>query len=260
MIATMAAGCLAQDGPTFEVASIKPADIAPGDGYTMWLKGGPGTNDPTRIDYHNASLGDLICRAYGVEAYQIVGPEWLQTELYQIAATVAAGSSKEQFQSMLRNLLADRFKVQLHRDRKEMEIYSLIVAKGGPRFKAHVDRPTDDHPQAFGSKTDSEGYPVIPSAGMAVINGHARLKTPNAGMDSITGMLAGQLHSPVNNDTGLTGKYDFELFWITQPGAGDNGPDLVGAVQEQLGLKLERRKAPVDVVVIDRAEKTPTAN
>lgn len=79
-IAAMAAGCLAQDGPTFEVASIKPADIAPGGGYTAWSKGGPGTDDPTRIDYHNTSLSDLICRAYAVEYYQIVGPNWLMSE------------------------------------------------------------------------------------------------------------------------------------------------------------------------------------
>jgi uncharacterized protein (TIGR03435 family) len=261
IIAAIAAGCLAQDGPTFEVASIKPADIAPGGGYTMWLKGGPGTGDPTRIDYRNVSQSDLICKAYGVDHYQIVGPSWLREERYQIAATLAPGSTKEQLQSMLRNMLADRFKVQLHRDQKEMEIYSLTVAKGGPKFKAHVETPPDDQPQSFGSKTDSDGYPVIPRAGMAVMNGRARMKDPNAGVERIASMLSQQLHSRVNDDTRLTGKYDFEFFWITGPtDASDSGPDLVTAVQEQLGLKLERKKGPVDVVVVDHAEKTTTAN
>jgi uncharacterized protein (TIGR03435 family) len=162
---------------------------------------------------------------------------------------------------MLRNMLADRFKVQLERDQKEMELYSLIVAKGGPKFKAHVETPPDDKPQSFGSKTDSDGYPVIPRAEMAVMNGRARMKDPNAGVDRIARMLSQQLHSPVNDDTRLTGKYDFELFWITGPtDAGGSGPDLVTAVQEQLGLKLERRKGPVDGVVIDYAEKTATVN
>ncbi|HEX3743515.1 MAG TPA: TIGR03435 family protein [Bryobacteraceae bacterium] len=257
----MAAGCMAQDRPTFEAASIKPAAIPPGGGYTKWLRGGPGTADPTRIDYHNATVSDLIRKAYGVESYQIVGPEWLQAELYQIAATVAPGSTKEQFQAMLRNLLADRFKVQLHRDRKEMESYSLTVARSGVRFKAHMEGPPDDKPQSFGSKTDSDGYPLIPrGAGLAVMNGRARAKFPNTGVDTITGMLTGQLHSPVSDDTGLTGKYDFELFWSTEAGTGDNGPDLIAAVQEQLGLKLQRKKAPVEVVVVDHAEKTPAEN
>jgi uncharacterized protein (TIGR03435 family) len=261
IFAAMAAGCLAQDGPTFEVASIKPADIAPGGGYTMWLKGGPGSADPTRIDYRNVSLSDLIRKAYGVEYYQIVGPDWLRIERYQIEATVTPGITQEQFQSMLGNLLADRFKVQLHRDRKEMESYSLGVAKGGPKFKAHVETPPDDKPQSFGSKTDSDGYPVVPRAGVAMMNGRARMKDPDAGLDRIVNMLSQQLHSPVNDNTGLTGKYDFDLFWSTRPpDADDNGPDFVTAVQEQLGLKLERKKAQVDVLVIDRAEKTPTAN
>jgi len=77
----------------------------------------------------------------------------------------------------------------------------------------------------------------------------------------IAGMLAGQLQSPVHDDTGLTGIFDFDLFWSTEPAESrDNGPDLITAVQEQLGLKLDRKKGPVDVVVIDHVERTPTTN
>jgi uncharacterized protein (TIGR03435 family) len=261
ILAAMAAGCLAQDGPTFEVASIKPADIAPGGGYTAWSKGGLGTDDPTRIDYHNVSLSDLISRAYAVQYYQLVGPDWLMSERYQLTATLAKGTTKEQFQAMFRNLLMDRFKLQAHRDQKEMERYSLSVAKGGPKLKPHIEAPEPDNPQSFGSKTGSDGYPVVPRAGMAMTNGRARMKYPDWDVDMIAGMLATQLRAPVHNDTGLTGKFDFELFWSTrQPDAGDIGPDLVAAVQEQLGLKLERKRGPVDVVVIDHVERTPTAN
>jgi len=261
ILAAMAAGCLAQDGPTFEVASIKPADIAPGGGYAAWSKGGPGTDDPTRIDYRNVSLSDLISRAYAVEYYQLVGPDWLMSERYQLAATLGKGRTKEQFQAMFRNLLMDRFKLQVHRDQKEMERYSLSVGKGGPKLKPHIETPEPDTPQSFGSKTDSDGYPVVPRAGMAMTNGRARMKYPDWDVDMIAGMLAAQLRAPVHNDTGLTGKFDFELFWSTRPpDAGDIGPDLVTAVQEQLGLKLERKRGPVDVVVIDHVERTPTAN
>lgn len=260
-MAAMTVGCLAQDGPTFEVASIKPADIAPGGGYTAWSKGGPGTNDPTRIDYHNVSLSNLICQAYAVEYYQVVGPEWLTSERYELAATLTRGTTKEQFQAMFRNLLIDRFKLQVHRDQKEMERYSLTVGKRGPKLKPHVETPEPDTPQSFGSKTDSDGYPVVPRFGMAMINGRARMKFPNWDLDMFAGILAGQLSAPVHNDTGLTGKFDFELFWSARrPEVDDSGPDLVTAVQEQLGLKLELKKGPVDVVVIDHVERTPTAN
>ncbi|HUA63268.1 MAG TPA: TIGR03435 family protein [Verrucomicrobiae bacterium] len=262
ILAAITIGCWAQDGPTFEAASIKPSDIVPGQGYTAWSKGGPGTDDPTRIDFHNTSLSDLICRAYGVEYYQLVGPDWLQMQRYQLAATLAKGTTKEQFQMMFRNLLIDRFKLQVHRDQKEMERYSLTVGKGGPKFKAHVETPEPDTPQSFGSKTDNDGYPVIPRAGMAVINGRARVKYPDWDVDRLSGMLAGQLRAPVHNDTELTGTYDFDLFWsMRRPDSdSDTGPDLIVAVQEQLGLKLERKKGLVDVVVIDHVERTPSAN
>jgi len=261
IIAAMTVRCLAQDGPTFEVASLKPAAIASGGGYTSWSRGGPGTGDPTRIDYHNVSLSDLICRGYAVEYYQLVGPDWLMSERYELAATLATGTTKEQFQAMFRNLLIDRFKLQVHRDQKEMERYSLTVGKRGAKLKPHVETPEPDTPQSFGSRTDSDGYPVVPRAGMAMINGYARMKYPNWDVDTIAGMLAMQLRAPVHNDTGLTGKFDFELFWSTRPpAADDSGPDLATAVQEQLGLKVERKKGPVDVVVIDHVERTPTAN
>ena len=138
MIAMIAAGCLAQDGPTFEAVSIKPANIEAGGGFSMWLRGGPVFNDPARIDYHNVSLSDLIGKAYGVELYQTVGPDWLGTERYLIAGTLLPESTREQFQAMLRNLLADRFKVQLHRDRKEMG--ALLADRGQRRSEIQTPR------------------------------------------------------------------------------------------------------------------------
>jgi uncharacterized protein (TIGR03435 family) len=261
IFAALPAACLAQDGPTFEAASIRPADVSPGGGHVTWSRGGPGTNDPTRIDYHNVALSRLICQAYAVEDYQLVGPEWLTSERYQVAATLAKGATKEQFRAMFRNLLIDRFKLRVHRERKELEGYSLGVGKGGPKLRPHIETPEPDTPQAFGSKTDSDGYPVVPREGMAEVNGRARWKSPDWDVDAIADWLALQLEAPVHNDTGLTGKFDFELFWNTRrPETDDTGPDLVTAVQEQLGLKLGRQKVPADVLVIDHVERTPTAN
>ena len=96
---------------------------------------------------------------------------------------------------------------------------------------------------------------------MAVLNGRARMKNPNAGLNVIVSMLSQSLRSHVNDDTGLAGKYDFDLFWSDRTtDAGESGPDLVTAIQEQLGLKLERKKGSVEVIVVDHAEKTPTVN
>lgn len=132
----------------------------------MWAKGGPGTGEPTRIDYHNVSLGNLICRAYSVGSYQLTGPDWLNTDRFDIAATVAPGAATVQFSLMIRNLLIDRFKLQVHHDQKEIMSYSLTVAKGGPKLKPHVDAPpVDDTPQSFGSKTDKDGHPIVPLQG-----------------------------------------------------------------------------------------------
>jgi len=257
----------AQDTPAFEVASVKPANISPG-GYSAWSKGGPGTDDPTRIDYHNISMSGLICHAYGIEYYQIVGPEWITMERYEIAARLPAGTSQEQFHLMLQNLLAERFKLRVHRDRKELPRYSLTVAKNGPRFKPHVNTPppadgtSSDRPKASGPmKTDGNGYPILDAGTtMAMMNGRARIRYEDANIAMLAGMIAGQLRAPVNDETGLTGKYDFLLSWGVQAAESENAPDLPTAVQEQLGLKLERKKGTVDVIVIDQVERTPTGN
>jgi uncharacterized protein (TIGR03435 family) len=92
-------------------------------------------------------------------------------------------------------------------------------------------------------------------------NGRARMKYPNRDVDAMAGLMGSQLGAPVHNDTGLTGKYDFELKWSWQPPkSGDNAPDFITAIEEQLGLKLEKKKVPVDMVVVDHAEKTPVGN
>jgi uncharacterized protein (TIGR03435 family) len=90
------------------------------------------------------------------------GPDWLNAERFDIAATLAAGTTRDQFSPMMRNLLVDRFKLQVHHDQKEMQSYSLTVAKSGPQLKPHVETPPPAEPQSFGSKTDSDGYPIVP--------------------------------------------------------------------------------------------------
>ena len=134
-------GCsamLAQPGPKleFEVASIKSSPPpAAGVGYTVGCRGGPGTNDPVLYVCGNISLSNLVTLAYGVRFYQLSAPDWTMTTRFDLRATVPAGTTKEQFATMMQNLLADRFKLVAHRETREIQRYELAVAKNGPKFK-----------------------------------------------------------------------------------------------------------------------------
>src|SRR5581483_7449185 len=126
----------------FEAASIKPAEAAAipggGRGYRVGFAGGPGTSDPSRIDYKGASLKMLLMRAYGLPAYQVIGPEWLGSERFDLVATLPPATTKEQLAIMLQKLLQDRFGLQTHRESREMSLFVLIPAKSGPKLKASV--------------------------------------------------------------------------------------------------------------------------
>ena len=111
-------GQAAADSPTFEVASVKPAEPQTGMAIRVMMRGGPGTPDPGQLNYSNVSLKNVLMAAYAVKGYQINGPKWLDSERFDIVAKIAPGATKEQFQLMLQNLLAERFKLTLHRETK----------------------------------------------------------------------------------------------------------------------------------------------
>jgi uncharacterized protein (TIGR03435 family) len=258
--------------PAFEAASVKPGQPPLGSGQitTMWMRGGPGSADPTRIDYHNASLNNLMARAYGVADYQLSGPDWFRMEKYDIVAKVAPGTAEEQFNQMLASLLRERFKLQFHRETKDMPLYSLTVGKGGPKLHPHVDTPAaadePGGPRMF--KTDGDGYPILTGKnGSAVSGGKSHTQMDNADMARLVGRISGELRAPVKDDTGLEGKYDIDLRFVTKnyrvnglPVEDGDGPDIFAAVRAQLGLNLEQKKGPVEILVIDHLEKVPTGN
>jgi len=288
----------AQSGghPTqFEVASIKPA--APQDMHRMMvgMRGGPGTPDPGQVTYTNVALRNIIMNAYGVKSYQITGPGTLDSERFDVMAKVPKGATKDDLKVMLQNLLAERFQLKLHHDQKELPMYSLVVGKNGPKLKeAAPEDPNakDDGPPALppGGRlpVGKDGAPVMPKGGrgmmMMITNGRLRLTANGQPISSLADMLSNQLGRPVVDQTGLTGKYDISLEFQPEegmmmhgpmgalpppspgPGGGDSAPDaaappnLFTAVQEQLGLKLEPKKGPVDILVIDHIEKAPTEN
>lgn len=234
------------------------------------MDGGPGTKDPTRLDCRNMPLGSLILRAYNLSPAQLSGPDWLDAERYDIVAKVPPGATLEEFRAMFRNLLVERFRMQTHRDKKDLLLYFLTVSKNGPKLKPHVAAPAADAGTPLPGdptkvKTDAQGYPVLPPGiGMGMLNGKGSLHLDDADLGRLVARLSQQLGGPVKDDTGLQGKYDIVLHWSNQPpgsqAEAEPGPDLFAAVQEQLGLKLERKKGPVEILVIDHAERIPTGN
>ena len=277
--------------PSFEVASIKPA--APmGEGrFVVGIRGGPGTPDPVQVTCTNVSLKDLIQTAWDVKNYQVTGPSWLETVRFDIAAKLAAGTTKEQYRLMWQNLLAERFKLKLHHSTKEASIYALLVAKNGPKLKESVDDPNaaaaadvPDGPRRETIGKDGMPVPNLRKGGMAMMmapGGRMRMMGNGVPMARLIDTLANQLDRPVVDMTGLTKTYDITLEFAQDPAImqakmaamgvapppgmqpstdADPSATIFSALPEQLGLRLEARKGPVDLVIVDSVEKTPTDN
>ena len=250
--------------PHFEVASIKPS--APG-ATNGRMSGGPGTQDPGLFTCENITLRALVITAFNLLTYRFSGPDWMQSVRFNVSANIPDGTTKEQFRLMLQNLFVERFKLAFHWEKKEIQTYDLVVAKSGHKMKESPLDAETPAPQFDSSpKGDTEGFPVLPPGRQSVLaelGSHIAMRRADETMDRLAVYLSAQLHTPVSNATGLTGKYDFALHWVAEgstPPTDDTGPNLFRAVQEQLGLRLESRKGTVDILVVDHAEKTPTEN
>lgn len=280
----------------FDVATVKPAAPTP---TIIGIRGGPGSSDPGRVNYTAMRLADLLSFAYRVKTFQISGPSWLSSDRYDITATIPEGTTKEQFAVMLQNLLLDRFKIKLHHETKEFPLYELSVAKNGPKLKASVADPNvkqNDPPPPGPLPKGKDGLPQLPPGRkglfMMLRPGGFHLAAMVSSMSELAQALSDQVGSVVVDKTSLTGTYEFTLdfapdgdFFQRQglippppPPPGNNGPaagptagptaagdpaeapNVFTAVQDQLGLKLEKKKGPLDMIVVDQAEKTPTEN
>jgi len=190
---------------------------------------------------------------------------------------VPPGTTKEQFNLMLRNLVIERFKLAYHYEKKEIQVYEVGIAKGGLKMKESPpvvleavkggEQAEATLPPLGKVDLDAEGFPRVaaPKSGswsMTMSNGRARATSIGISMEQVVSMLSGQLDAPVTDSTGLQGKYDCTLSWVAEnnPAADSSGPTLIEAVREQLGLRLERKKGLADVFVIDHVEKVPVEN
>jgi uncharacterized protein (TIGR03435 family) len=244
----------------YEVASIKPNKSNGQGSYGI-------TTAPDGLTATNTPLIMLIQSAYGIFNRDriVAAPGWVDTERYDVAAKIEASvvddlqkRSPNQISAarnqMLQALLADRFMLALHRETRELPVYSLVVAKNGP--KIHQSK-TDD--VVAGSNGRGGRAP-----GMTAKNGS--IKGHSVTLASFADFLAAQLSRPVLDRTGLTSLYDLDLQWTpddnelqSPPGSAPNGPAIFTAIQEQLGLKLEPGKGPVEVIVIEHIER-PSGN
>jgi uncharacterized protein (TIGR03435 family) len=235
--------CLAEQpasAPAFEVASVKPSQPTTGDTFTVGMGG-----DPAIQNYTNVSLRSLILEAYRIKDYRLTGPDWMEEALFDIRAKLPEGASRSQVPAMMQKLLADRFHLALHRETKELPVYDLMVAKGG--IKTH---PPDakDAPKQMPDGTYNVTGGV---SGPGTIN----LTGMEMSADDLAEMLSNSTDRPVLDKTGLTGSYQFKMHWHEAEGL-----SLSDALEQNLGLKLESRKAPLEILVIDHVDKMPVGN
>jgi uncharacterized protein (TIGR03435 family) len=250
--------------PAFEVASVKPNTS--GDGRVL-MTPQPGG----RLNLVNVPLRLMIRNAYRVQDFQIVGgPDWLGTARFDVVAKAEGGNpSQEELQLMLRSLLADRFKLVVRPDTREMPTYSLVPARADGKTGAQL-RKSDANCGPATAPTAPPAPGQLPSCGSML--GFGNLKARGSTMPALASTLSTFAGRIVVDRTGLAGGYDVDLNWtpdqIPRPaGGGDqpvqvngvtvdpNGPSLFTALQEQLGLKLESTRGQVDVLVVERAEK-----
>jgi uncharacterized protein (TIGR03435 family) len=222
-------------GQSFEAASIRRNTGVSGN-TQINISGG-------RLTVTNGSAKTLIRNAYTLLSFQLANePRWLDTEMYDIVATTGSGGTiaQDQLKPLLQSLLAERFHLKVHWETREVPVYALVVAKDGPRFK---------------ESTGSQEPGINTSKGP----GGARMKGTNEPLAILASNLGNQLGRIVVDKTGLKGAYDWLLEWDPNPTAESTRPALFAALQEQLGLRLEATKGPMETLVIDNVEK-PSEN
>jgi len=216
--------------PTFEVATVKP--------HRPDARGGTGFSAQNgRISVTNITLKHLIGVAYDVRSEQISGGSgWMDSDRFDVVAKAENNANGRELWNMVQPLLAEQFKLAFHRETKETTIYMLVLAKKGPTMRKSAEDATYSMRMGNGLMTAT--------------------KMP---MSTFGSVLSGYLQGPVTDATGLEGGYDIKFEFRPQDAATGEGPSLSTALQEQLGLKLETKKGPVEMLIIDHAER-PAVN
>jgi uncharacterized protein (TIGR03435 family) len=250
----VAAGSLAAQIPEFDAASVKPSA---GGGRKSLIA------SPSRITFSNVTMRDCLMAAYDVKDYQISGPDWMRTERFDIVATIPAAASDGPapentmpgsvvltgtMRLMLQKLLTDRFRMTIHREKRDLPVYAMVVGKNGTKLK----------------ETENPGKSSFRMNGGSVAFTSVTVQEL---IDDMSQMRSAEMDRPVVDNTGLKGRYDFTVaLFGTQDemmaalNKGDFGTSIFTLIQEQLGLKLEPQKLALDMVIVDKADRAPTDN
>lgn len=248
----------AQDAPIqpkFEVASVKPS------GHCF----GQNSIDSGSVVLRGLPLKAILMEAFKVKMEQVEGPPWLETDCFDISGKIPDGATRDELPAMLQALLAERFKLAAHKADRRRPGYAMVVDQGGPKFK-------EDNPKTSFMGKYPAGSTRFGFAGAGLLKGVMTMAT-------LASNLSREGYGPVEDSTGLTGKYDIELHWTPDPafepradGATASAttssaadipapePNLFDALRESLGLKLERRSVQIQFVVIDHIERIPIEN
>jgi len=236
---------VAAQRPTFEVASIKRSNST--DDRAS-VRGNAG-----RLTVTNNPLRNIIRNAWGLQGFQIIGgPEWIDTDRWDIVAKVEDGAERQNVMPMVQNLLADRFKLVTHRETRELPIYALVFARADHALGPKLHASSTDCQKEM-SAAVARGGPPGPNSpllcGIRSLPGHFQLNA--TAINSFARNIASFVGRQVVDKTGLTGVFDADLTWNDS----EEGPSLFTAIQEQLGLKFDAQRGPVEVLVIDSVER-----
>jgi uncharacterized protein (TIGR03435 family) len=235
--ALLFATCLAASPAEFEAVSVKPSTSTQ---HGVWTDGSPG-----RLRMMSLSLAELVAQAYDVKDYQVAGPGWIKNTRYDVMAKVPDAAAElpgkqrwEQIRAMEQTMLADRFKLAFHGETRDLQAYELVVGKNGARIHELGPNPGDNVMLDWKSQS--------------------HFSAKRMPMSQLVEILISLFEGPVLDRTGIKGVFDITLDWAPEKVAAANPeetrPSLAAAVQEQLGLKLEARRSPIEVLVVDHAE------
>ena len=243
VIAGTSASSLRAQSPAFEASTVKVNNSGENAAVFPNLKRGTFTA-------RNVSLRSLLRTAYDLSESRITGPDWLDSARYDLAAKSPQGVPDTDLMPMLQTLLKDRFHLAVHREMKEMQVFDMVVAKGG--LKMPVFDPSHPAPPR-GPAGGAMDFTAIASNGIAT-------------MSQLALQLTASAERPVLDKTGVEGRYGFFLMYTpvaaqsTAGASGAGAPDFFTAVEQQLGLKLEPKKEAIDILIVDHADRIPTEN
>ena len=263
----LAFGQTPQSKPAFEVASIKPAPPSPMNQMRIMMQ-----VDGGMLRYSNVSLREVLRTAFRVKDFQIQGPDWMGNARFDVSAKLPEGSSEKDVPEMLQTLLAERFKLAVHRETRDHAQLALVAAKSGAKLK-----PSEAPAAAPEGAAPRQG-PPRGNMMMHMDNSGMHFSATGATMAGLAEALSRFVDRPVVDSTGIEGKYDFDLTFSPEnmrglrrmgpPGESDRAPgeppaEQAGSVYDAVakyGLKLDPRKGPLETIIIDRLEKEPTEN